>query len=157
MAYNIYIGNAVPVEQDGEWSVRVENATRHDAPAFPFDGMTGHSNRRSPGYTQWSDFCDAAGLSDLFFNEDAGLMREHPGCTALRPEHLAAVRAARVEWGITHPAAVPGWDWSPHAIKAEGADDGIRGRDGVMARLVWLEWWMEWALRECERPALFNS
>lgn len=157
MAYNITIGNVRIVEDEGELRLAVEAVTRPDAPAFPFDGMSAHTSCRSPGYSQWSEFCTLTGLTSLFFDAVSGLMREHPGVFALDDSHLAAVRVARVRWEAAHPVAVPGWDFSPYGLPSDGPDDGVRGRDGVLARLLWLEWWMEWALRTCERPAIGNT
>ncbi len=68
-------------------------------------------------------------------------MRKHPGTFALKRKHLSAVSVASDHWRATHPAAVPGW----------GA-----GQDPILARLVWLEWWIRWALQNCESPALHN-
>lgn len=160
MSYDIYIGNAEletpdPDEDGGVLTARmiVRHHEEPDAPTFPGDETTKNGNSRHPGYLQWDNFCGTAGLRALFFDEATGLMREHPGTVALGPEHLATVRSARERWERRHPGAVPGWDWPGYPA---GADDGVRGRDGVLARLLWLEWWMDYALRTCERPAIHN-
>jgi hypothetical protein len=162
MSYSIYIGNAIIEDRsedgDGELLARftVPEIIRHDAPSFPHDDMSNGKNGRHPGYSQWSDFCASAGLTALFFDKETGIMREHPGCFSLTPEHLAIVRAARERWQAEHPAAVPGFDFS-RFMADQSKDDGVRGRDGVLARLLWLEWWMSWALANCERPAIENT
>jgi hypothetical protein len=160
MSYDIYIGNAVPEDRsddDGELRIAyvVHDTVRHDAPSFPNDDLSDGRNGRHPGYTQWSTFCADAGLTDLFFNKETGLMRQHPGCFRLDQSHLDTVRAARERWQDSHPNAQPGFDFSPRLMDAS-ADDGVRGRDGVLARLLWLEWWMAWALANCETPAIAN-
>ena len=160
MSYSIYIGNAELAGEldDGEYraSYEVPEVTLPDAPAFPFDEMSQNKNGRHPGYSQWDMFCQSAGLRDLFFDADAGLMRQHPGCFAITPDHLEHVRSRRMEWERRHPNAVPGFDFSPR-MHQPTQDDGVRDRDGVLARLLWLEWWMEWALQNCERPAIANQ
>lgn len=162
MSYDIYIGNAEPTEldeDDGEYrcacnGVCVAGVALPDAPSFPFDRMTANGNSRHPGYSQWAEFCDTARLHDLFHGKESGLMRQHPGTFALSREHLATVRSRREEWQARHPDAIPGWDWSIPQL--DGDDDGVRGRDHILARLLWLEWWMDWALTNCERPAIHN-
>ncbi len=174
MSYDIYIGNAEllsewPGEDDepvAEWTV---NSHAEDAaPSFPFDTMTANGNSRHPGYSQWGDFCREAGLYDLFFGveygdppgfgrerpREGGLMRHHPGIAPLTPAILATVTAARQRRQEQHPDAVPGWDFS--SWQKPELDDGVRGRDHILARLLWLEWWMDYALRTCERPAIYN-
>ncbi len=150
MSYDIYIGEAVidvPSDVDAdeygcnEVRIRVEHITHPDAPAFPGDQMTGNGNSRHPAYAGWSDFCDAAGLHDLFFGSEDGLMREHPGAFLLRPKHLAAVIAARVKWQRENPTLPPGW--------------GV-GHDSTLARLLWLEFWIGWALENCKVPTIYN-
>jgi len=161
MSYDIYIGNA---ELESEWPGEdgpvaewtVKGHAEPDAPTFPGDFMTLNGNSRHPGYSQWADFCRQVGLYDLFFAEWEGLMCEHPGIAVLKPEHLAVVKAARELWSAQRPSAIAGWDFDPIFGGKNSVDDGVRGRDGNLARLLWLEWWMDWTLRTCERPALHN-
>jgi hypothetical protein len=165
MSYDIYIGNA---ELESEWSddeVRAEwivnGHAEPDAPVFAFDVMTKNGNSRHPGYSQWANFCRQAGLHALFFgspddgrSHEGGLMSNHPGVARLDASILGLITAARIRWQATHPDAIPGFDYDPMWLKEQ--DDGVRGRDDVLARLLWLEWWMAWALRTCERPAIYN-
>ncbi len=159
MSYDIYIGHA---ELESEWpgdyepiaNWTVSGHAEDDAPAFPFDIMSQRGNSRHPGYTQWGAFCDEAGLRAMFFDDETGLMRRHPGTFPLEPHHLATVRDRKARWMAAHPNAIPGFDWSDPTPREK--DDGVRGRDGILARLLWLEWWMDWALRTCERPAIHN-
>jgi hypothetical protein len=128
----------------------VPHVERDDAPTFPHDEMTGKGNYRYPGYSGWADFCREAGLYDLFLDRDGGeaLMQNHPGIARLHPEHLTRIRAALKARRRTStlPPGFAGWN---------GEDEGKH--DHILARLIWLEYWMDWALRECERPAIFNS
>lgn len=133
MGYAIKIGNAViaacdPEDYDGELRAEfhVEDVVLDEAPA---DGSpTDYSNRRWPSYSGWSDFCDSTGLTYLFLSKECGLMREHPGCFLIKPEHLETVKEAE-------PLAT-------------GYNRG---------RWEWLVYWMDWALKNCETPAIENS
>lgn len=162
MGYTITIGNAKPVhsKEDGYLDARwvVEGVSRDDAPTFPNDDMTGNSNERSPSYTGWADFCRAAGIYDLFYNDDDGLIRPHPGCVMLSEHHLTTVQAALQKWR-THSTKPPGFTGWPKRDPATGQtvtpDEGKY--DSTLARLMWLEWWMRWALANCETPAVENS
>ena len=40
-------------------------------------------------------------------------------------------------------------------IRAMGAADADVA-NYHMARLIWLDWWVQWALKNCERPAIYN-
>jgi hypothetical protein len=166
MSYDILIGNA---ELEAEWASddgpvarwTVKLTWTEGAPAFPFDFQPG-ANVRSPGYSQWADFCRATGLHALFYGgpDDGrrhygGILSEHPGIVPLTPLMLATVVDARERWEQAHPGAVPGFDFAPGWM-LNVADDGVRGRDPILARLLWLEWWMAHALRTCERPAVYN-
>lgn len=166
MSYDIYIGEAeidVPDEDDGnELTVRVRGIAHDDAPSFPGDEMTGNGNSRHPGYSQWADFCRAVGLHDLFFDKTGdvpGLMVEHPGCVVLRRSHGDAIHKSLAAWRTQCAGKVAGWD--PNADFMGKAKPGTtlapEGHyDGNLARLVWLDWWVRWALAECKTPALYN-
>lgn len=165
MSYSIYIGEAQiqPLGANNEpapISVGVGEVRLPDAPTFPGDTMTGNSNGRHPGYAQWSKFCDDTGLDGLFFARDEGFLSSHPGCFKLLPIHLATVQAALATWKAKRPTMVPGWCecGDCHGWRREEDNEPHRPeRDGHMARLLWLEWWMDWALRTCRVPAVSNT
>ena len=143
MGYSIKIGNAVPnfirdIEGDvleAYWSV--EPATSENAPVFDNDQVTGNSNKRLPGYTGWFDFLDATGLRKLF----SKLFAAHPGCVILHQEHYDEIHNA-LEKYKQHHHLPPGF---------------LPGQDPNLARLMWLEFWVKWALENCETPAIRNS
>lgn len=159
MSFDIYIGKAViRSRDDGELVVRVEENELPDAPSFPGDEMTGISNGRHPGYAGWDLFLVDAGLKDLFFDEESGLMREHPGTFKLEEKHLQTVREAKTRWQEKHPNAHPGWCICPRkeCMPWMSRDVPHQEFDGTLARLIWLEWWMDWALKNCNHPAIHN-
>lgn len=157
MGYNISIGNAVPnFSKDEEelhawWGVKIERL--HHAPIFPNDELTGNSNARHPSYIAWHDFCREAGIHELFYSEDDGLMRQHPGCFPLKDVHLEAVKLEIKKRKILS-------DKPPGFASSEKNDDGSYvdedKYDAVLARLLWLEFWIDWALKNSETPAIEN-
>ena len=149
MGYDITIGEArmqFPEASEAEEGVEpriiAARTTHPDAPVFEGDGLTGNGNDRHPSYSGWSNFCGAAGLSDFFFDKSVGLMREHPGVAMLTQTHHARVLGALIGYRERNPGAVPGFGGSG---------------DGTLARLVWLEWWVRWALANCKVPAMRNT
>ena len=167
MSYDIYIGEAVidvPHEEDladgcNRLDVRVEPFNHPKAPVFHGDMMTGNSNSRHPGYSQWSTFTEKVGLDNLFFNKSTGLMRNHPGTCMLTKDHLDQVIVARKKWEAKNPGKKPGW-CGCHDCEQLGPRDNkephVPEYDGNLARVLWLEWWFDWALNNCKVPAICN-
>ena len=153
MGYTFTIGNAVPKFSkeyfpylSAGW--RVESARHNEAPTFPGDEMTGDGNDRSPSYSVWDDFCRSVGLYDLFYDERGHLHAGHPGCIGIDQGFAAAVHSARLSYeaNATLPPGFHGWSY-----------EGPHEYDGHLARLIWLDWWVQWALANCETPAIQNT
>jgi hypothetical protein len=157
MGYSLRIGNAVleecsPSDYDGMFIARyrAEGASHPEAPAF--GEPTDYTSQRWPSYSNWAEFGRETGLTDLFFGEE-GIMREHPGCFLLTNDHLLQVREAMEQRKLATGGKPPGFlDYDE-----ETNQEVDNGKDPQLARLVWLEYWMAWALANCERPALENS
>ena len=154
MGYNIIIGNAEPFFDKDDFPFlfarwRVKTIELDNAPSFIND-CTSKSNMRSPSYTVWSDFCRSTGLYELFFNAANGLISAcgHPGCIGITKDDLDTVSQslARYQSKSTLPAGFETWDYK-----------GSPNYDYHLARLIWLEWWMRWAIENCETPAIHNS
>lgn len=162
MSYNITIGNAKPYhsKEDGYLYAKwvVENAATDDAPIFPHDEITGNGNCRSPGYSVWHDFTREAGIEPMWYDKEEGLLREHPGCFILEKHHHTTVIAALERWRL-RATLPPGFSGFPEYDKDKqvwkSPDEGKY--DAILARLIWMEWWMAWALKNCETPAVENS
>jgi hypothetical protein len=156
MGYSIYIGNAVVETDEDELEAwyGIEHIELKEAPFWPnpvdgngkpkrFGGdASGKTNGRHPSYTSMSDWARAVGLENIFYKRGDGLFDPHPGIKRLTPEIHAEVLAAKERWERDHPNARPGWR---------------EGDDAVLAKLIWYEWWIGWALKNCERPAISNS
>lgn len=144
MGYGIYIGEAVLEKEkySGMYIARVHEKCLPVAPSFTGDPLSDHKNGRHPSYHGWHEFVKKVGLNDFFFDEDCGLMSAHPGCFILKPEHLSKIQETKTNWIARHPNAVPGF-----------MDTKF---DDVLARLIWLEFWIDWSLKNCKNPAIFN-
>jgi hypothetical protein len=119
-----------------------------DAPSFPND-PTKNGNVRSPSYSVWTQFCQNTGLYDLFYNEQGNLHAGHPGTIGITKEDADIVSAALAKYKLTAtlpPGFEAGWDYA-----------GPANYDYDLARLIWLDWWMRWAVENCETPAIQNG
>ena len=148
MSYDIYIGQVVirayPEDDDNRIKLVVEEMQHPDAPSFEGDEMTGKSNARHPGYHQWGEFTRRTGLHGLFFATDTGLMRDHPGIKLLRKQDLDFIRVCKEAYYKRYPHTTPGFG-------TYATDE-----DACLARLIWLEWWVDYALKNCSLPAIYN-
>jgi len=151
MGYNLYIGNAEPSFSkaddvlDARW--RVAAVKVPEAPNFPND-CAEHANFRYPSYSVWAEFCRTVGIYDLFYDKWEGLLCRHPGCMLLKPEHHIKIKAALDAYKLK-TTLPPGFD--------ECDSTGEASYDPILARLIWLEFWVRWALENCETPAIENS
>jgi hypothetical protein len=128
-----------------------------DAPTFPNDEMTGNGNSRSPSYTGWLEFCQETGIYDVFYDERRHLHAGHPGCVMLTRSDLDRVQEARISWqkNSSLPPGFAGWPvYDQQTGVSRSTDEGKY--DCQLARLIWLEWWMAWALDNCVTPAIEN-
>ncbi len=153
MGYTFTIGNAVPRFSKDDFphlsaGWKVERTRHDDAPTFPNDEMTGDGNDRSPSYSVWADFCREAGIYALFFDDRGHLHAGHPGCIGIDDEFAETVRSALAMYRTkaTLPPGFEPWDYN-----------GKQRHDYTLARLIWLDWWVHWALENCETPAIENT
>lgn len=132
MGYNITIGNAVP-EFDKDYFPElnadwsVEGVTHDTAPAF--GEPTDYTNQRWPSYTAWAGFVDDVGLRE-WHNEK---FHRHPGCVGLTQDDVVIVSNA-----LKNYVSKDEEDWNKN-------------------RLIWLDYWVRWAVENCETPAIENS
>jgi len=162
MSYDIYIGepHIEYYPEDGYMKISVEHISLETAPDFGFGDISGKSNGRHPGYSQMHDFCRTSGLYELFFDEYNGFLRPHPGCKPITQEHLQVIMEARVKWEKEHPNCkenLPSPDKEPKGLDWSGLDEYSKKYDWTYARLVWYEFWFDWALKNCKMPSIAND
>ena len=170
MGYTLRIGElVVEYVQDEEYpeiSLTAKGFYHDDAPSFgePTDG----ESQRWPSYSTWSDFTKDAGLYAMFFGTEFGskqlvrddaLLRNHPGCVPLTEAHRRDVNTALAAWKIKYPNATPTFGKS--APEGEDSmfwvDESNPDENGKMTRLIWLHYWVNWALDNCKQPVFQNT
>jgi hypothetical protein len=127
MSYALTIGEA-QIEADPEFGHVGITVDRLVLPDAPMNSSNNRSNTILPAYLVWDNFCTQTGMQDLFYDDDTGLLRPHPGVKLLTGDHLAAFKAATIP---------PDDEWS-------------------RKRIEWLIWWTEWALANCKVPVFEN-
>lgn len=172
MGYTIQIGEACFEGDKDECYLRVwaEPQAHDEAPTFPNDPMTANGNSRSPAYSAWSDFCRGTGLYGMFFGLDGRrnpymqadpnchretpIMADHPGFAVINEADVVAIKHALDQHVIAHGELVPGFrDWME---KEDDAPANAR-TCAQRARLIWLHYWTDWAVRNCKWPVVANS
>ena len=154
MGFSFIIGNAV-VERDGDggYCVMVADASHPDAPS---NGDDSHkTNYRTPGYIVWKEFATAVGIADLFYGpegkQDGPLLAADPA--ELKEEHYQIIHVALLDYKAKHPDAVPGYSTRYDSSVHDYVTDPNPNLDGNLDRLMWLDFWIRWALDNCEYPA----
>ena len=143
MGYDFRIGELLaegePEEDCFNWFVQT---VRHpNAPTFTGDELTGSSNYRSTTYSGWESAIREAGLYDHFYKPNYGLICRHPGYKVLSAYDLQVIKAARKAYQ-KKCALPPGFE---------------EGQDSVLAVLIWMEFWIDWALEHCHQPVFLNK
>lgn len=157
MGYTITIGNAKPVHyRDGEsllarWAVEI---VCHDmAPAVP-NQPSDRMNLRMPSYQAWAEFCRETNIDGFFYDDNGDVRGGYPGTRILTQTDLALVRQARAAWE-QQPSKRPGFysQESCGGVVVRLHPESDRD-DANLARLKWLEYWIDWAIHHCETPAM---
>lgn len=155
MGYTIMIGQA-NVDIDHQYlsvSISVVSERHENAPAF--GEPTDYTNSRWPSYTSWNDTIRFAGLEDLFFNKEKGIMRDHPGVFPLNAYHEKEIFIAIVKLKQKYPEAKAGY--SPRLPNTVFEDPQWPIVNNYLVRLEWLLYWVNWAVENCEKPVIYNS
>lgn len=115
---------------------------RHDtAPAF--GEPTDFQNQRWLSYCTWADFMRSTGLYDIFFYDNGHLIGVHPGVRLVTKELRDRVTEALTSFSQKNPSVV--------------AEFGNGEIGGTLCRLIWLDYWINWAFENCETPVIANS
>jgi len=154
MGYNFTIGNAsVYYNQEDEYcKIEAESARSDNAPSF--GEPTDCTNERWPSYSGWHNFCRVTNLHDLFFNEENGILRDHPGCVPLSIRHKKEIDKSYKLFRSKYPNVVAEYS---SKILNDIPDENWPEENGALCRLEWLKYWVDWALENCEKPVFENS
>lgn len=146
MGYTITIGE-LKISKDPEdglecscISFDAELVRRGDAPAF--GEPTDYTNSRWPSYGVWQNALRRFNLEPVFF-DNGHLIGGHPGARLVTQEMVDVVRCELARWRLVNP------DVAPEFNNNEEAAD--------LARVIWLDYWLTWALKNCETPVVANS
>jgi len=72
----------------------------------------------------------------------------HPGRLLLLPSHLEIIRESLTLWKRAHPKAIAGWCECRDCYSWGKGNKYIHEElDDILARLIWLEFWTDWALK----------
>jgi hypothetical protein len=161
MGISIRIGEAVLKERD--WYeddnddiyfcyYDVDDMCLDEAPDLLNDDFVRNSNCRLPSCTAWVEFTKETGLYEFFFNKETGLFSPLYGCAAFDKKDVEVVQQAlkaRQQYADEH-GLVPGFEPDD---PEERKNFKIK-TDPTLLRLVWLEFWMNWAINNCKNPAI---
>lgn len=172
MGYTIDIGEAVLTgsKEDLYLRVGVEPRDHDDAPSFENDPLTGKGNSRSPSYSVWTDMCRETGLYPMFYglngrrnpymepdpdcHRETPILAEHPGFVLIGERDVEEIKAALDRHIAAHGELVPGFrPWLEADDKAPANADACATR----ARLIWLHYWADWAVKNCKWPIIANA
>ena len=160
MGYTISIGEAVidnDIDHKLEYrhcGIGVTGVTIGDAPAF--GEPTDYTNSKWPSYSGWADFAESTGLKDFFYQEEYGVLSSHPGSVPIDDKDLKMVQGKLQKYKMQLKGqgkkAIPAL-WSGDIMEETPPNGG----DQNLGRLIWLEYWMRWAIENCENPVIANS
>jgi len=147
MGYSLTIGEAQieSYNEDGleaECRIYVKSINDPESPAF--GDPTDHTNHRWPSYTAWNDFAEFTGLWEALFQNDGNIRGGHPGAFPINKDFKTAVDDAYKNHMVIFPDAVPTYETE-------------RPQDYQLCRLLWLQYWTDWALENCDNPVMANS
>jgi hypothetical protein len=159
MGYTIIIGE-LKVEKhkdDGTdsdcLSFTAEVVRLEKAPAF--GEPTDHTNTRWPSYTAWSNAMRGLGLYDLFYNENGHLIGGQSGVRLVTEDLFDEFKTRLRLFEISNPNVTATYGNTENCLLYP--DKNNPEVNAWYVRGVWLEFWMEWALKNCETPVIAVS
>lgn len=172
MGYNIEIGEAQlkGYKEDLYLEVGVKAEVHDDAPSFANDPLTGKGNSRSPSYTVWAEMCRETGLYPMFYglngrrnpymepdpdcHRETPILANHPGFVMIGQEDVDVIKSALDRHIDEHGELEAGF--RPFMESDEEAPKNA-GECATRARLIWLHYWCDWAVKNCDWPIIANT
>jgi len=158
MGYSITIGEFEISENPDDGidcsclSFGAESKEIDSAPAF--GEPTDRCNMRWPSYSVWSDCLEHAGMKDLFFCEQGHLIGGHPGVRLITSELYSEFTDRKVAFEAKYPKVEA--TYGNQKSNFEGDPDNPEC-NSTYCRIIWLDYWLSWALRTCNTPVIANS
>ncbi len=106
----------------------------------------GPSNHADFGYSRWREFCERVGIKEVFYDEEGSLHGNLPGALWLTPLVAETISGALEVLCGKYP------DYKLMDVVTEGSV-----LDENFHLLHWLDFWVTWSLKNCERPAIYLS
>lgn len=144
MGYTLKIGEAT-IEPDPEiFYIRtgVRGEEHENAPAF--GEPTDRSNSRWPSYNNWYEFERVFNLEDVFRDEKKGLITGRPNVALITKWHKERIDQEYENFMKKYPDSKPCYNTESD-------------KDKYLVRMVWLKYWVDWALENCNVPAFYCS
>jgi len=158
MGYSITIGELEIETHDDDGldctglSFDAVGVSRDEAPAF--GEPTDYTNSRWPSYTSWSNCLRDAGIYDLFF-DNGHLIGGHPGVRLVTKEFVEEFKKRKQVFEQKYPNVQPTYGENHKGVFGEVDEDNPE-ENSVYCRVVWLDYWLTWALENCKVPVIAN-
>lgn len=159
MGYSLYIGEAklaTDKEIDEHW-IYIDCETFKDIKGAPdYGDVNPCESTRWPSYTQWSEFAKSVNLYDYFFDEENGVIKDHPGTHLLTNEDYNRVNFAFGEYKKKYKKELKGIA----RYKLKRGNSNFTYEEMIKynyVRLHWLVFWIKYALDNCKYPIFQNG
>lgn len=158
MGYTIKIGELkVEKNEDGGLDYSCISFCAEDvhsllAPAF--GEPTDNTNSRWPSYSSWSDALKFTGLYDLFYDDYGHLIGGHPGVRLVTKGLAEEVAKCKLAFEEKYPNVEATYG-EPISLLEGNLKNPVE--NGMYCRLVWIDYWIKWALANCKTPVIVNS
>ena len=168
MSLTIIIGNKTPnfnTEEFEEEPFVINTIELKNAPYYPNDYLTRNKNTRLIRYCFWKRFCEYTKLNDLFYTPP--LITKHTiikytTITEILPEHINKLIFTKAIMEMNEKDLIPGFALKDINQYEELFKSGYnvttkvyREVDEFYALLMWLKWWVEWTINNCDNPAIY--
>lgn len=147
MWHTLIIGDLKESEGEHKWSA--ETIKLENAPAFGEYGD--YTNERYTHNSLWLKFSEFVNIKDMFYNENEKLVGKEIGYLKLTHSFLEELRKRIKVFKGKYPDA-----------EATYGDNNLRSLNDFstpvenlfLCRLVWLEFWINYAIENSENPAI---
>jgi len=125
----------------------------------PNEAYLGRCNTRSPTYSVWSEVCNDLGLKGLLNNSPTSSKGFNAKEVIMIDEEFVKEFTILAElFRKNNPTIVPKYtDDTPDTTDTTDEEMKYMVLCGSMVRLVWLEFWIDWAVKNCKTPVMVTT